>query len=173
MKRVAIALAAALWVVGLAHAETAKTQTQTTPTHQHGSTTTAPAAKAATPAKPASETHAHGMDSMSPGPSKTITGELVDLGCYLGHGAKGAAHKDCAAKCISGGMPMGVLTPEGQLYLLTMSHSNGDPYAKAKDMAAETVKVTGPVSKRDGMQAIQVDAVEMVAAKAPAAGAKG
>jgi hypothetical protein len=112
------------------------------------------------------------MSSMSSGLSTTITGELVDLGCYLGHGAKGAAHKDCAAKCISGGMPMGVLTPEGSLYLLTMSHSNADPFTKAKGMAAETVKITGAVSKRDGMQAIEVDAVELVAAKAPAAGTK-
>lgn len=90
----------------------------------------------------------------------TIKGEIVDLGCYLGHGAKGAEHKGCALKCIAGGMPMGLLTEDGQLYLLTMSHADADPFNAAKDLAAETVNVTGAVHESNGMLSLEVTAVE-------------
>jgi hypothetical protein len=85
-----------------------------------------------------------------------LKGEIVDLGCYLGHGARGADHKACATKCIAGGMPFGLLTAEGKLYLLTMNHDNPDPFNKCKDLAAETVVVTGTVMQRNGVMAVDV-----------------
>jgi len=36
----------------------------------------------------------------------SVTGEVVDMGCYMGHGARGEKHIACATKCIDGGMPM-------------------------------------------------------------------
>ncbi len=88
--------------------------------------------------------------------TKTVKGEIVDMGCYLAHAAKGADHKSCATKCLAGGMPFGVLTADGKLYLLTLNHDNPDPYNKCKDMAAETVEVTGALSPRNGIMAIDV-----------------
>jgi type 1 fimbria pilin len=103
--------------------------------------------------------------------SVTITGEVVDLGCYLGHGAKGADHKSCALKCISGGMPMGLLTSDGKLYLLTMSHETADPFNAVKDLAAEQVSITGSVFERNGMKSLEVDQVkQMSGEKKPAKG---
>lgn len=99
----------------------------------------------------------------------TITGEIVDMGCYLGHGAHGEKHAECAAKCIAGGMPMGLLTAKGELYLLTMDHMNADPFNKTKDLAAKQVKVTGEVHTKGGVKAIEVASAEVVAeAAAPA-----
>jgi len=89
----------------------------------------------------------------------TVTGEIVDLGCYLGHGAKGPDHASCAAKCIAGGMPMGLLTNDNKLYLMTVSHSDAEPFNKAKEMAAKMVAITGPVHERDGMLSIEVTAL--------------
>ena len=89
----------------------------------------------------------------------TLKGEIVDTGCYLGHEAKGPDHKGCALRCIAGGMPMGLLTADGTLYLLTMSHESADPYNKAKEMASLQVDVTGMVHERGGMKAIEVTAV--------------
>lgn len=94
---------------------------------------------------------------------QTISGEIVDMGCYMGHGAKGAGHKDCGLKCIANGMPMGLLTDKGLLYVLTMNHDNADPFNKAKEWASEKVKVTGPVSIRNGIKSLQVDSAEPVA----------
>ncbi len=101
----------------------------------------------------------------------TLTGEVVDMGCYLGHGAKGEGHKACALKCIAGGMPMGLLTSDGNLYLLTVSHSDADPYTSAKSMAADMVAITGPVAERDGIKSIEVD--KIVAAAPDKGDAKG
>ncbi|MGE5174972.1 MAG: hypothetical protein ACM3JJ_01245 [Hyphomicrobiales bacterium] len=107
-----------------------------------------------------------GMKEMKP---TTMTGEIVDLGCYLGHGARGEKHAECATKCIAGGMPMGLLTAKGGLYLLTMDHANADPFNHAKDWAAKQVKVTGQESERDGMKSLEVSSAELVAdASAPA-----
>jgi len=90
----------------------------------------------------------------------TIQGEVVDMGCYLDHAAMGPKHKECAAMCISGGMPMGLLTPDGKLYLLTMSHEDAAPFNACKKLAAEMVSITGPVSERNGMKSIEVTAVK-------------
>jgi hypothetical protein len=90
----------------------------------------------------------------------TMKGEIVDMGCYLAHGARGADHKSCASKCIAAGMPFGLLTPTGKLYLLTLNHDNPDPYNKCKDMAAENVEVTGALAQRNGIMAIDVSDVK-------------
>ena len=89
----------------------------------------------------------------------TVKGEVVCMGCYMGHGGKGAEHKTCGTKCVTGGMPMGLLTADGKLYLLTMSHENADAYNKAKTMMASTVNVTGKSLEKDGIKAIEVTAI--------------
>jgi hypothetical protein len=106
----------------------------------------------------------HGAKSSTTTKSSTVTGEIVDTGCYLGSGERGAGHVSCATKCIANGMPMGLLTADGTLYLLTLNHDNPDPYNQLKNLAGKTVTVTGPVMKRSGMQGIDV-----MAFKAPAA----
>jgi len=89
----------------------------------------------------------------------SVTGEVVDMGCYMGHGARGEKHIACATKCIDGGMPMGLLTDKGVLYLLTLDHDNADPYNSLKTMAGKMVTVTGPVLSRNGMKGLDVTAV--------------
>jgi len=97
----------------------------------------------------------HQMAAHKADAPKTLTGELVDTGCYLGHGARGEKHVECATKCISGGMPMGLLTSDGTLYLLTMNHDNADPYNELKTIAGKMVSVTGMVMTRSGMKGIE------------------
>lgn len=121
------------------------------------------AQKSEMPGKDQAKTAAAGtMATTAAAKPMTVTGELVELSCYLDHGGKGASHKACATQCIADGSPMGVLTSDGHLYLLTLSHANGDPYNQAKTMAAQTVKVTGPMHDRNGMQAIEVTGIEGV-----------
>jgi len=88
------------------------------------------------------------------------TGEIVDMGCFLDHGAKGEKHQECAAKCIAGGMPMGLLMEGNKVVLLTPSHENHDPFEAAKEMAAKQVKITGKLITRGGIQAIEVSMAE-------------
>ena len=91
---------------------------------------------------------------------KTVRGEVVDMGCYLGHGAHGADHVSCATKCLAQGMPMGLLTENGTLYLVTLDHDNADPYVGMKGMAGKQVAVTGAVLTRNGMKAIEATSVK-------------
>ena len=93
--------------------------------------------------------------------TKTITGEVVDMGCYLGHGARGEKHVSCATKCLNQGMPMGLLTSNGTLYLVTLDHDNADPYNSLKDMAGKDVTVTGGLLTRSGMKAIEASTVKL------------
>lgn len=92
--------------------------------------------------------------------SSTITGEVLDMACYMKSGAHGDGHKDCAAMCVKGGSPMGILTSDNKVYLLVENHDKADAYAEAKKHAGEQVTVTGTVSARNGMNAIIADDVK-------------
>ena len=87
------------------------------------------------------------------GQSQTITGEVVDLMCYLDHGAKGEKHKGCAEKCIKSGGPVGLLTSDGQLYLVIGEHKPMNKELAAK--AADTITLKGKVVERNGMKMIE------------------
>lgn len=91
---------------------------------------------------------------------RTITGEVVDMGCWLGHAARGEKHVACATKCLNEGMPMGLLTSNGTLYLVTLDHDNADPYNSLKGMAGKDVAVTGELLTRSGMKAIEASAIQ-------------
>lgn len=121
---------------------------------------TAAAAWLSIPALAADDHAGHGG-----GKATVLSGEVVDMGCYIGHAAKGEKHADCAAKCIAGGMPMGLVTAKGDLYLLTMDHANPDAYNKTKEFAGKQVKISGPTHAKGGMKSIDVATVEAVAAK--------
>jgi hypothetical protein len=94
-------------------------------------------------------------DDKTPAPAatQTIKGEVVDLMCYLDHGAKGEKHKGCAARCIKGGGPIGLLTSEDQLYLVVGDHAPLNETLSAK--AGETVSLKGKVVERSGMKMIE------------------
>ena len=93
--------------------------------------------------------------------TKTITGEVVDMGCWLGHAARGEKHISCATKCLNQGMPMGLLTSNGTLYLVTLDHDNADPYEQLKSMAGKNATVTGELLTRSGMKAIEASTVRL------------
>ena len=94
------------------------------------------------------------------------TGEILDAGCYIAHGAMGAKHAECALKCASNGMPLMLMTKDGKAILLTPNHDNPDPYNQLKGMAGSNAKVTGTMAERGGVKGIDVTAVEAVATTA-------
>lgn len=87
------------------------------------------------------------------------TGEVVDLACYVGHGAKGPDHQKCALKCAQVGQPIGLLTGDGKLYLLVADHSNGAPFERARKLAGQKATVKGEGASRDGMNTLTVEEV--------------
>ena len=92
--------------------------------------------------------------------TKKLTGEPVDISCYLG-GQSGPGHASCAASCAAKGLPIGLVTTEGgksQLYLVL-----GDGTKTANDLLGshmgKQVQVTGQVVERDGLMVIKVSEV--------------
>jgi len=100
--------------------------------------------------------------------STTVTGENLDAGCYVAHGAMGAKHAECALKCASNGMPLMIMGKDGKAILLTPNHDNPDPYNQLKTMAGSSAPVTGTVAERGGVKAIDVTAVAAATTTAPA-----
>lgn len=92
--------------------------------------------------------------------TKTIKGEVVDMNCYMDHGAHGAKHAQCAATCIKNGSPVGILTSDGKVYLIVADHSNEDPYDEVRKHAADNIEVTGRYADRGGVQALIVESVK-------------
>ena len=92
--------------------------------------------------------------------TKTVTGEILDMKCYMTSGAHGDDHKDCAASCISRGEPMGVLADDGKVYLLIKGKDAG-AYDEAKKHAGEIVTVTGTLSEKNGVQALIITEVKL------------
>ena len=90
-----------------------------------------------------SEGHSH---STAGAKVSTMSGEIIDAGCFLAHGASGAKHAECALKCASNGMPLMLLMKDGKAILLTPPHDNTDAYDKVKTMAGSMAAITGTMS---------------------------
>ncbi|NQU11905.1 hypothetical protein HQ590_14010 [bacterium] len=107
----------------------------------------------------AAETHKHGHgeagdshQAEAASSTITVTGEVLDMACYLDHGARGAKHADCAKTCIESGLPVGIKGNDGKTYLLIGEHK---PMNKVlADHAAKTITVRGKAVSRDGFNLI-------------------
>lgn len=94
------------------------------------------------------------------GKTETISGELLDMACYMMHEGKGAKHAKCAGACVTGGAPLGLLTKDGKVLLVVGDHDDQKPFLEAKAEAGHNAKLTGTVFTRGGLTAIIVSKVE-------------
>lgn len=96
----------------------------------------------------------------------TIRGEVLDLSCWLARGLSGPLHQDCAKRCIASGVPMGIMTADSTLWLLTQEHGRSmapgsyvgvpDPFVQCKDWPSYVVEVRGLASNKNGIHVIEV-----------------
>src|SRR5258708_8145016 len=87
------------------------------------------------------------------GASKEVTGEVVDMMCYVDHNAVGEKHgQSCGAKCIKSGGPVGIVS-EGKAYLVVGEHKPiNDQLA---DLCGKNVTVKGKLAERGGIAMIE------------------
>jgi hypothetical protein len=78
-----------------------------------------------------------------------VTGEVLDMACYIASNLHGPEHAECARACIKKGLPVGIKSErDGKVYLLVgVTTSLNDQLA---DYAAKTITVEGKLRTRDG-----------------------
>jgi hypothetical protein len=88
----------------------------------------------------------------------TVKGEVLDMTCYIAQNLSGPQHAQCARECIRRGLPAGIKTNAGKVYLLT--GKPGDSInAELADYAAQIVTVRGKETTRDGFAQLQVEEI--------------
>ena len=93
-----------------------------------------------------------GKEKLDASASKEITGEVVDMMCYVDHNAMGDKHSGCAAKCIKGGGPVGIVS-DGKAYLIVGEHQPiNDQLA---EYAGKTITVKGKMAERGGVAMLE------------------
>ena len=94
--------------------------------------------------------HEHGKDAAA---SKEVTGEVVDMMCYVDHNAVGEKHgQSCGAKCIKSGGPAGIVS-KGKAYLVVGEHKPiNDQLA---EYCGKNITVKGKIAERGGIAMIE------------------
>ena len=72
--------------------------------------------------------------------TKEVTGEIVDMMCYIDHNATGEKHASCGEKCIKGGAPVGIVS-DGKAILVVGAHKPMND--ELAPLAGKTVSLKG------------------------------
>jgi hypothetical protein len=89
----------------------------------------------------------------SGGQEVSVTGEVIDMSCYVDHGATGEKHAGCAKKCIESGLPVGIKANDGKTYVVIGDHKPLN--SELANDAAKTVTVKGKLVSRDGINMVE------------------
>ncbi len=89
----------------------------------------------------------------------TVTGEVVEMWCYLEAGDRGAAKKACATACAKAGNPIALVDDKGELYLLAGLKSHQPAQELLLDKLSERVTVTGTLVKNPNARMIYIESV--------------
>lgn len=92
----------------------------------------------------------HGTDTAA---SKEVTGEIVDMMCYVDHNAVGEKHgQACGAKCVKNGGPVGIVS-DGKAYLVVGEHKPMND--QLAEYCGKTVTLKGKMADRGGIAMIE------------------
>ena len=94
--------------------------------------------------------HEHSADA---GASKEVTGEVVDMMCYVDHNAAGEKHgQSCGAKCIKSGGPVGIVS-DGKAYLVVGEHKPMND--QLAEYCGKNITLKGKLAERGGIAMIE------------------
>lgn len=93
----------------------------------------------------------------------TVTGEVIDSWCYLTEimYPLGTAHHQCAIWCAAGGIPVGILGENGEVYIVLKVGNDSSSVANSEFLAIQTHKITveGEVFERDGLKYLTIERI--------------
>ena len=84
--------------------------------------------------------------------TKEVTGEIVDMMCYVDHNAMGEKHASCGEKCIKSGGPVGIVS-EGKTYLVIGAHKPMND--ELAPLAGKTVTLKGKMVSNGGVSMLE------------------
>jgi hypothetical protein len=85
--------------------------------------------------------------------SKEVTGEVVDMMCYVDHNAVGEKHgQSCGAKCVKSGGPVGIVS-DGKAYLVVGEHKPMND--QLAEYCGKTITLKGKLADRGGIAMIE------------------
>ncbi len=90
----------------------------------------------------------------------SLTGEIVDSKCYLGvmNPGQGKVHRDCAARCLSGGTPPIFVTSDGhEQFLLVGLDGRALGRDALREFIAEPITIHGEVLARGDSRLLGID----------------
>jgi hypothetical protein len=94
--------------------------------------------------------HEQGGDAAA---SKEVTGEIVDMMCYVDHNAVGEKHgQTCGAKCVRSGGPVGIVS-DGKAYLVVGEHKPMND--QLAEYCGKTITLKGKTAERGGIAMIE------------------
>ncbi len=95
----------------------------------------------------------------------TIEGEVVDTKCFFGvmRPATGKVHRACAIRCLSGGVPPGLLVQDGQGggVVFMLAGPPGQTLDLDVQWAARTVRARGQLEIHDDVPVLRVASLEL------------
>jgi hypothetical protein len=89
----------------------------------------------------------------------TVTGEPVDMWCFLEAGDRGPGKKSCATDCANGGNPIAIVDNNGILYVTAALKSHESSRALLIGKMSEQVTVTGTLVRKNGLRMLYIDSV--------------
>jgi hypothetical protein len=96
---------------------------------------------------------------MTGGKKVTLTGNVVDLSCYIASNASGSGHKACAKACLLNGNAFGIQTADGNIVTVFGTGPNDKPNAKLLPFVEDKVTVTGMEFTGHGVTGIRIDTI--------------
>ena len=97
-------------------------------------------------------------DRLVQGQEIVVTGEVLDMTCYIASNLSGPEHAVCARECIKSGLPAGLKARNGKVYLLT-GRPGETVNTQLADLAAKTVTIRGKETTRDGFAQLQIEEI--------------
>lgn len=91
----------------------------------------------------------------------TLSGTIVDTGCYMAHDSEGPEHASCAAECAKKGVPLAFADESGKLYFIVAA-DHKDPNAILMPYIEKKVKVIGTFFEKGGAAGISVRTITPV-----------
>ena len=98
----------------------------------------------------------------SEGKQSLVKGKLIGLTCFLKHGGTGKSHKSCAKQCAEKGLPIGLKSDDGKVYIVGGKGHDSlvETYKPLLKYMEENVTVKGAIFEKEGQRMIVIDKIK-------------